>query len=175
MRDRDIAKLSPEELLQMQRLYEAVVRRHARLIRRVCLLRSGGDMRLCEELEQEVSIGLWLHLDSYRPGKEEAAWVYWRARKVIHDFYRHRLPSPTQLSREIADTLAEETCNAREQQEDIMAHLSDEDRRLLELRLESEGVGEMAAKLHSTTNAIYKRMRCVIEKARMINDKLNER
>ena len=79
MRDSDIAKLSPEELLQMQRLYEAVVRRHARLIRRVCLLRSGGDMRLCEELEQEVSIGLWLHLDSYRPGKEEAAWVYWRA------------------------------------------------------------------------------------------------
>lgn len=61
----EIKKLSPEELLQMQRLYEEVVRRHARLIRYVCAGRSGGDEELCKDLIQEVSIGLWLHLDSF--------------------------------------------------------------------------------------------------------------
>ena len=36
MKNEDIRKLSREELLQMQHLYEAVVRRHAKLIRYVC-------------------------------------------------------------------------------------------------------------------------------------------
>lgn len=168
-------KLSPEELLQMQRLYEDVVRRHARLIRYVCAGRSGGDEELCKDLIQEVSVGLWLHLDSYRSGRLEGAWVYWRARKVLNDFFRHRLPEHERLSREIADTVAEETCEGREQLEDIMAHLAPDERRLLELRLEEAGVEEMAARLQCSTSAVYKRLRHVMEKAHEINEKLNKR
>lgn len=170
----DIKKLSPEELLQMQRLYEEVVRRHARLICYVCAGRSGGDEELCKDLIQEVSIGLWLHLDSYRSGRLEGAWVYWRARKVLNDYFRHRLPSPERLSSEIADTVAEETCEGREQLEDIMAHLAPDERRLLELRLEETGVDEMAASLQCSTSTVYKRLHRVMAKAQEINEKLNK-
>lgn len=175
MKNEDIRKLSREELLQMQRLYEAVVRRHAKLIRYVCAGRSGGNEELCKELIQEVSIGLWLHLDSYRPGRLEGTWVYWRARKVINDFFHQRIPSPERLSSEIVDTLAEETYEGREQLEEIMVRLTPNERRLMEMQLEEMDVDEMAAKLQCSTNAVYKRLRRVMAKARIINEKLNKR
>lgn len=174
-KEQDIKKITPEELLQMQRLYEEVVRRHARLIRYLCAGRSGGDGELCKDLIQEVSIGLWLHLDSYRSGRLEGAWVYWRARKVLNDYFSHRLPSPERLSIEIANTVAEEACEGREQLEDIMSHLDPDERRLLELRLEETGVEEIAASLQCSTSAVYKRLRRVMVKAREINEKLNQR
>ena len=171
----NIERLTPEELLLMQQRYEAMVRRHTGLIRRVCVLRSEGNEELCRELEQEVAIGLWLHLDSYVPGRAEAAWVYWRARKVVYDYFHRRLPPPDRLSQDIADTLAEEASRGREQLEEIMAYLAPDERRLLELRLEAESVAEMAAKLQCSTNAVYKRLAHVIKKARKINEKLNRR
>lgn len=171
----DITRLAPEELLLMQRRYEEMVRRHTGLIRRVCVLRSGGDEELCRELEQEVAIGLWLHLDSYIPGRAEAAWVYWRARKVVYDYFHRRLPPPDLLSQEIVDTMAEETSQGCELLEEIMAYLDPEERRLLKLRLEEESVADMAARLQCSTNAVYKRLEHVIKKARKINEKLNRR
>ncbi len=171
----DIVQLAPEELLLMQQRYEEMVRRHTGLIRRVCVLRSGGDEELCRELEQEVAIGLWLHLDSYIPGRAEAVWVYWRARKVVYDYFHRRLPPPDRLSRDIADTMAEEINQGCEQLEEIMAYLSPEERRLLELRLEEESVADMADRLQCSPSAVYKRLEQVIKKARKINEKLNRR
>ena len=41
----DIVQLAPEELLLMKQRYEEMVRRHTGLIRRVCVLRSGGSYK----------------------------------------------------------------------------------------------------------------------------------
>jgi DNA-directed RNA polymerase specialized sigma24 family protein len=71
--------------------------------------------------------------------------------------------------------LAEETYEGREQLEEIMVRLTPNERRLMEMQLEEMDVDEMAAKLQCSTNAVYKRLRRVIAKARIINEKLNKR
>lgn len=167
--------LTTEELLQLQQRYEAMLRRRERMIHNVCLKYSSGDESRFLELVQEVQIGLWLHLDKYRGGKAEGAWVYWHSRKIISDYFHHRLAPPEQLREEIADTLAEEVYHGREQLEEIMVYLTPEERSLLEMRLEEDNVAGMAARLHCTPNAVYKRLRRVIQKAKIINEKLNRK
>ena len=152
-----------------------MLRRHAGLIHRVCVRRSKGNAELCKLLEHAVSVGLWLHLDSYRGGKAEPVWVYWRARKVISDYFQQRIAPPEQLSFEIADTLADEVYHTKEQLEEIMAHLSPEENQLLEMRMEEAGVKEMALRLQCSSNAVYKRLKQVMKKAKIINEKINKR
>lgn len=171
----EIERLTAEELLLLQRNFEALLRRHAGLIHHVCVRRSKGDAELCKLLQHEVSVGLWLHLDSYRGGKAEPAWVYWRARKIISDYFQQRIAPPEQLSLEIADTLAEEVFHAREQLEEIMAYLTPEENQLLEMQMEEAGVKEMSLRLQCTSNAVYKRLKQVMKKAKIINEKINKR
>ena len=94
---------------------------------------------------------------------------------MVYDYFHRRLPPPDRLSRDIADTMAEEISQGCEQLEEIMAYLSPEERRLLELRLEDESVADMADRLQCSPNAVYKRLEQVIKKARKINEKLNRR
>ncbi len=168
-------RMNEAEIKQLQTLYEGLVRRNIKVIDTVCALQSGGDPERCNDLRQEVMLGLWLHLDRYRTAVPERIWVAWRARTIIYNYRRHRLPPPDRLAEDVADSLAEETYHCREQLEELTAHLPPEEQRLLRLRLEGYDVREIADRLGCSPGAVNKRMQRVIKKLRAINDKIHNK
>lgn len=164
-----------DELEQLHAFYTALVRRNAPLIRWLCLRQADGDNALCNDLVQEVLLGLWLHLDSYRREVPERVWVIWKTRTILYDYRRHRLPPPERLAYEVADSLAEEIFHARESLDELTAYLTDEERALVQRQLDGYNIAEIAGQMGLTTNAVYKRMHHVIKKLRKINDIINKR
>lgn len=162
-----------DELEQIHAFYTALVRRNAGLIRWLCLRQADGDQALCDDLVQEVLLGLWLHLDRYRRSVPEKVWVAWQTRTILYDYRRHRLPPPQRLAYEVADSLAEESLHAREQLDELAAYLTDDERHLVQLHLDGYKTNEIAQQMDLTPNAVYKRMKKVMEKLRYINDKNN--
>ncbi len=162
-----------DELEQIHAFYTALVRRNAGLIRWLCLRQADGDQALCDDLVQEVLLGLWLHLDRYRRSVPEKVWVGWQTRTILYDYRRHRLPPPQRLAYEVADSLAEESLHAREQLDELAAYLTDDERHLVQLHLDGYKTNEIAQQMDLTPNAVYKRMKKVMEKLRYINDKIN--
>ena len=162
-----------DELDPIRAFYEGLVIRNAGLIRWLCLRQADGDQSLCDDLVQEVLVGLWLHLDSYRRLVPEKVWIGWQGRTILYDYRRHRLPPPERLAYEVADSLAEESLHAREQLEELTAYLTEEERQLVQKHLDGYKTKEIAQQMDLTPNAVYKRMKKVMEKLRYINDKIN--
>ena len=162
-----------DEQEQIYAFYTALVRRNAALIRWLCMRQAGNDQALCDDLVQEVLAGLWLHLDRYRRSVPEKVWVGWKVRTILYDYRRHRLPPPERLTFEVADSLAEESCHARETLEELTAYLTSDERTLVERHLEGYDTKEIAGQMGLTPNAVYKRMHKVMEKLRVINNNIN--
>ena len=165
------------ELDEQERIYAfytGLVRRNAALIHWLCLREADGNEALCDDLTQEVLLGLWLHLDSYRRALPESVWIRWKVRSILYAYRRHRLPPPEQLAFDEADSLAEEACHARESLEELTAYLSPDERALIQQRLEGYSTAEIAERQGTTDSAIYKRMAKVMEKLRIINEKINK-
>lgn len=167
--------MNEKEQKQINAFYTSLVQRNAALIRWLCLRQSGGDKALCDDYTQEALLGLWLHLDSYRRELPEKVWVMWKVRTILYDYRRHRLPPPERLAFEVADSLAEEVCHARESLEELTAYLTDEERALVRQHLNGYTASEIANSQGTTANAIYKRMHKVLVKLRAINDKINNK
>ena len=165
------------ELDEQERIYAfytGLVRRNASLIRWLCLREARGDQALCDDLTQEALLGLWLHLDSYRRSLPESVWIRWKVRTILYAYRRHRLPPPEQLAFDVADNLAEEACHARESLEELTAYLTPDERALIQQRLEGYSTAEIAERQGTTDSAIYKRLAKVMEKLRIINEKINK-
>lgn len=162
-----------DEQERIYAFYTGLVRRNSALIKWLCMRQSGGDSTLCDDLVQEVLLGLWLHLDSYRRALPERIWVEWQVRTILYDYHRQRLPPPAQLAFEVADSLAEEALHTREQLDELTSYLTDSERDLVQRYLDGYRGKEIAAQLSISTNAVYKRMKKVIEKLRIINEKIN--
>lgn len=160
---------------QIYAFYTGLVRRNAALIKWLCMRQSNGSQANCDDLVQEVLLGLWLHLDSYRRGVPERVWVGWQVRTILYDLRRHRLPPTEQLAFDVADSLAEEALHTREQLEELTAYLTDDERNLVRMHLDGYNTDEIARQLSLTTHAVYKQMKKVIEKLRTINEKINTR
>lgn len=164
-----------EEIEKIHAFYTAMVHRNASLIRWLCMRQAGGDKALCDDLVQEVLLGLWLHLDSYRRGLPEKVWIRWKTRTILYDYRRRHLPPPEQLALEVAESLAEETCHARESLEELTAYLTDEERALVENQLKGFSHAEIAQQLGISTNAVHKQMHKIKKKMVVINGKLKKR
>jgi RNA polymerase sigma-70 factor, ECF subfamily len=120
-----------------------------------------------EDLFQEVSTTLWEKFGTFRKGSDFRAWAFQIAHyKVLSFRQRHaRLP---QL---FADDLVEKLVGDRLQLDDSLEarsgaladcyqKLSDEDRRLLDLRYTDEGtVTAVAAKTGRSVDFVYKALR----------------
>jgi len=164
-----------DELERLHAFYTGLVRRNAPLIRWLCMRQAGKDEALCKDMIQEVLLGLWLHLDSYRRHIPEGVWIRWKVRTILFAYRRQLLPPPEELAFDVADSLAEEAFHARERYEEIAAYLTQEERQMLQRELDGYSVDEIAEQMGLTPNAVYKRRRKIYEKMRYINEKLNNR
>lgn len=145
--------------------------RHHKTVWRTCWRFAKGDEEQCKDLMQEVFIMLWLRFDELRTDVNEwqqRAWVKKISQSVLIDLYRHRETKTERLCETMANSLPDTPTDYTEHLDDLMAHLSSDDRRLMQMRLDGYDASEIASELGIMRNTVYQRMHRAMEKARKI-------
>lgn len=158
------------ETMDRHDAYTAMLDRHRTVIWAMCWARSRGRWDDCCDLVQEVSIALWENYDKLRPGsapREERAWVRWQARSVFDRMQRRRQVETQPLTDFLAATLADEDSRqAKEDMEELMATLSPDEQRMVRLQMEGYQANEIATLMGLNRDAVYQRMHRIVVKAR---------
>ena len=149
--------------------YTNLLFRHKDLIWQLCRRYAPRDADRCVELVQEVSLSLIEHYGRLKPdasAKDERAWVVWSTRTVLYDLRRKKDSQPVMvpLTKEIVEQIAEQENLERGRIEEMMGDLPDEDRRLVQLRLDGYNAREIGTQTGLSSDAVYQRMHRIIEK-----------
>jgi RNA polymerase sigma factor (sigma-70 family) len=142
--------------------YTELLRRHRRLVWALCWARACDDYERCRDLVQEVSLSLWEHYGGLRPNAspiQERAWVFWHTRTVLNHLLRR--PSPTLVP--LPAEVPEPQDDSAERVDDLIASLSEEDQRLVRMRLEGYEAEEIGQALGIKRNAVYQRLHRIVE------------
>ena len=149
--------------------YGAFMVQHREAVWRVCWQYAKGDRVRCENMVQEVWIALWLRFDELKTDVtewEQRAWVKRITRSVLVDLYRRSDPEPERLTPMLINTLPDNRVNYAESIDDLMATLTDEEERMMRMRLEGYDAQEIADEFKMERNAIYVRINRIITKLR---------
>lgn len=115
-----------------------------------------------DDLFQSVCLILWNKFGTFRPGSSFFAWARQTAKIEVRCFLRHK-PSPTHVSEQLLDTLAETVVDAQREQaepyltalEHCRAKLGVADEELLELRyVEDLGSREIADRVQRPQQSV---------------------
>lgn len=150
--------------------YCNLLKRHRPMMRRMCWVSARGNTEHCRDLEQEVSIALWLHFDKLRPDaspQEEKAWVRWTTRSTLDHLNRRQRPPLVELTETMSATISDTgDTSASEEIEELMAALNPEEQRLLQLYIEGYCGEEIAATMGIKRDAVYQRMHRAVSRVR---------
>ena len=145
------------------------MQRHREAVWRVCWRYAKGDRARCENMVQEVWIALWLRFDELKTDVtewEQRAWVKRITRSVLVDLYRRSEPESERLTPELINTLPDTCVNYAESIDDLMAALTDDEERMMRMRLEGYDAQEIADEFKMERNAVYVRINRIINKLR---------
>lgn len=148
-------------------IFNTTLSTYSALIWSMCRDAACGDSELCRDLFQEVSIRLWLHiseLDMNAKPYQQKAWVEWQVRHVLSHSRKpremeHNLP-------EIPDDDTAAETERRTLVADLMAQLQDEDRQLMQMRLEGYSADEIAITMGIKRDAVYQRIHRIVARMR---------
>ncbi|MBR3434460.1 MAG: sigma-70 family RNA polymerase sigma factor [Bacteroidales bacterium] len=148
-------------------IFNTTLSTYSTLIWSMCRDAACGDSELCRDLFQEVSIRLWLHiseLDMNAKPYQQKAWVEWQVRHVLSHSRKpremeHYLP-------EHPDSDAAAEAELRTLVADLMAQLQDEDRQLMQMRLEGYSADEIAQATGLKRDAVYQRIHRIMARMR---------
>ena len=152
--------------MDAQRAYTELLRRHRKMIWRMCWLRSRGDYERCRDLVQEVSIAIWLHFNQLHPEAslhEERSWVRWLTRTTLDHLHRNQRPPMLALTEAMVETIGN-TDNPSEDVESILSTLTVDERKMMQLHLDGYRADEIAEVLGLSRNVVYQRMHRVRRK-----------
>ena len=149
--------------------YTNLLFRHKDLIWQLCRRYAPRDADRCVELVQEVSLSLIEHYGRLKPdasAHEERAWVVWSTRTVLYDLRRKKDSQPVMvpLTNGMAEQIAEQENLERDRIEEMMGDLPDEDRRLVQLRLDGYNAKVIGTQTGLSSDAVYQRLHRIIEK-----------
>ena len=135
----------------------------------MCRHASAGDHERCRDLFQDVSVRLWLHIGELRQDAkphEEKAWVEWQTRHVLSHSRK-----PRELEYELPEVSDDDDAAEAERRAlvaDLMAQLQEEDRHLLQMRLEGYSAEEIAQATGLKRDAVYQRLHRIVAKMRKL-------
>lgn len=117
-----------------------------------------------EDILQQTKLILWKHFASFEPGTHFLAWARRTAFHQVLAYRRKTKRDPLPLSDEMLENLSEKIVSLtehdqmrREALESCLHRLDAGHRRLIQLRYQEElEVGDIAARLSSTTGAVYR-------------------
>ncbi len=150
-------------------IFNTTLSTYSTLIWSMCRDAACGDSELCRDLFQEVSIRLWLHiseLDMNAKPYQQKAWVEWQVRHVLSHSRKpremeHNMP-------ELPDDDAAAEAERRTLVADLMAQLQEEDRQLMQMRLEGYSADEIANTMGIKRDAVYQRIHRIVARLRKI-------
>ena len=163
-----------QQQLQRIRRTRDVLLRQERLLWWLCVQHARGDKDYGRDLMQEIGLTLCRYVDRLRPDAskaEERAWVKKVARTVLHNHKRKQRIELLPLQEELV-AVSDDDGNSRELVDELQAYLPEADKLLLKLHLEGFGNTEIAKILNLTDNAVNQRMHRLVEKMRIIYEKL---
>ncbi len=138
----------------------------------MCWLRARGDWEQCRDLVQEVSVALWMHIGELRTGitsAEERAWVRWVTRSALDHRTRKRRVETLPLTPLHEERIAAEDRQAQKEDiDDMMASLSHDEQRIMQLRLEGFRANEIASIMGLSNDAVYQRIHRIAVKMRRL-------
>ena len=147
--------------------FNRLFRTYGAIVWSMCKSASHGDYERCRDLFQDVSVRLWMHIGDLRPDAkphEEKAWVEWQTRHVLSHSRKprdmeHNLP-------ELPDDDTAAEAERRTLVADLMAQLQDEDRQLMQMRLEGYSADEIAQATGLKRDAVYQRIHRIVARMR---------
>ena len=153
------------------KLFDDLINRYRRLIRKLCWRYSSGSENWCDKLVQDCYIAIWSHLPSLRPDAhplQRTAWVVLQCRSVFSHRRRGKIPDWISIDEQLADSLsAPDDSGRREMIEGFSADLPPKEQRLLTLMLEGYGQKEIAEKMNMNVEAVKKMRQRLIKKIRV--------
>ena len=148
-------------------IFNTTLSAYSALIWSMCRDAACGDSELCRDLFQEVSIRLWLHiseLDMNAKPYQQKAWVEWQVRHVLSHSRK-----PREMEHNMPELPDDETVAEAERRTlvaDLMAQLQDEDRQLMQMRLEGYSADEIAQATGLKRDAVYQRIHRIVARMR---------
>lgn len=145
------------------------MQRHREAVWRVCWRYAKGDRAQCENMVQEVWIALWLRFDELKTDVtewEQRAWVKRITRSVLVDLYRRSEPEPERLTPALINTLPDTSVDYAESIDNLMVALTDDEEKMMRMRLEGYDAQEIADEFNMERNAVYVRINRIITKLR---------
>ena len=149
--------------------YCAFIQRHRETVWRACYRFAKGNRMACEDMVQEVWISLWMKFDQLKTEaseREQRAWMKRITQSVLVDLYRRAEPESERLTPAIINMLPDSCVNYAESIDDLMAALTDDEERMMRMRLEGYDAQEIADEFKMERNAVYVRINRIITKLR---------
>lgn len=100
----------------------------------------------------------------------EKLWVARNTNTLLRDLHRNRCNDPLPVADWMEDAIAAERNSARDLVKDLMASLPDDDRRLMQMKLDGYSGHEIGQALGLSRNAVYQRINRIIKKLKQINN-----
>lgn len=149
--------------------YNDFMLKHRETVWGLCMRFARGDTERAKDMVQEVWLALWLRLDMANDVNDERhqkAWVRTTARNLLIDIYRSSRIETQALAGMPTERMDDSSADMAERIEALLGALPDEERRLLQMRLEGYDGNEIADALGIERNAVYQRMSRIIAKLR---------
>lgn len=149
--------------------YNAFLLRHREAVWQMCWKFAKGNRAACEDMVQEVWIALWLRFDQLKtdaPELMQRAWLKRVTQSVLVDLYRRAESEPERLTPALVNTLPDTHVDYAESIDDLMSSLSNDEERLMRMRLAGYDAQEIADEFKMERNAVYVRINRIITKLR---------
>lgn len=145
------------------------MRQHREMVWHLCWRFAHGDRDRCKDMVQEVWLAMWLKFDMLSEDAnvwQQRAWVWRVARSVLVDLYRRPELATERITDMMAEVMADRHINYAEDIDDLLAHLTSDEQRLMQMRLDGYDAAEIGEALGINRNAVYQRMNRIINKLR---------
>lgn len=152
--------------------YTTLLLRHKKLIWRLCRRYAKHDADRCSDLVQEVSIVLWMRYGLLRPGASvfaETKWVVTNTRWMLRNMHRGEKWRERPIV-DGMDGIYDDGHYASDLVADLMSALPEEDRVMMQMKLDGYNADEIAERMGLSRNAVYQRIFRIVNKLRRIND-----
>lgn len=151
--------------------YLTLVKRHQKHIWWLCFCYAPRNSALCEDLVQEAGIAIWNHLGTLSPDAsywEEWQWVDRRTRDILRTLHRRqqRQPPLEDITPELAENVpfVDDYASNRERVEELLETLPEQDRRLMQMRLDGYDAKEIGQALGIEPNTVYQRANRILKR-----------
>lgn len=152
--------------------YTTLILRHKKLIWHLCRRYARRDADRCCDLVQEVSVALWEYYGRRKPGSglvAERRWVALNTNTLLRNMHRAGRATETPVDNWQESAIADDCDHARDLVQDLMAALPDDDRKLLQLRLDGYSGSEIGEQMGLSRDAVYQRINRIIKKLKQIS------